>query len=230
MAYALQIPCVTMHFFPETLENIKKVCGAIGIDFQIHDNATCCGLPYFEKGELKTAKTIGEYNLNVYGQDRLLCISPKCQSTFEFQYPKIFNNTVSHNASMQLSRQIMGLGEILNRLTQKVPLKITGSYFIVKECCSKSQLDYGKMMPDGLKWMESPMSSSCCGAGTSLPAFNQHLAIQLSSNLIEAFKESEADAMVFEDDICRKQVINAAESMNYQIKTYNIIDIFAAAL
>jgi Fe-S oxidoreductase len=61
----LQIPCVMFHYFPDTVKNLELLCQSAGLQYSIPDNQTCCGLPYFEKGELKSAKAIAEYNLAI---------------------------------------------------------------------------------------------------------------------------------------------------------------------
>ncbi len=228
MAYALQIPCITLHYFPDTLENIKKLCSSAGYQASINENATCCGLPYFEKGELKSAKTIGEYNLKVYGSDAIISISPKCHKTFTEHYPNIFNNTVSHNDAMHLAKHIINLETIISKINTDKFKSVQGKYFYVRECCRTEALDPETIGFSNIEWMYSPLSATCCGAGTSFPVSQPELAKNMAMALIEAFKASGADAMVFEDDVCRKHVQNVIGSDN--ITTYHIIDIIAKAL
>lgn len=228
MAYALQIPCITLHYFPETMENIQKLCSSAGYQASINEHATCCGLPYFEKGELKAAKTIGEYNLKVYGSEAIISISPKCHKTYSEHYPDIFNNTVSHNDAVHLAKQIISLEAIISKIKTDKFKSAQGKYFYVRECCRTETLDPETIGLSNIEWVYSPLSTSCCGAGTSLPVSQPELSKNMAMALIEAFKSSGADAMVFEDDICRKHVLNVLGSDT--IKTYHIIDIIAKAL
>lgn len=69
------------------------------------------------------------------------------------------------------------------------------------------------------------LGAACCGAGTSMPASSPSIASQMSSKLIDEFLASGAEAMVFEDDICRKQVDIVALNKSLQVKTMNIIDL-----
>lgn len=229
MPIALQIPCNTLHFFPKTAENLKKICAAAGLNVFIPDEETCCGLPYFEKGENKAAKSIGEYNLKLYGQNQLLCTSPKCRKTLDTHYPKIFNNTVSHNETLAMVRNISDLKDVLKRLPQDNLEQITGNYFLVRECSSD---DAPLVLPSGenLIWHSSYMAKTCCGAGASLPCSDSKMSELMAGSLIDEYKSSGAQAMVFEDDICRKHVQNVADRMGLQINTFNIIDIIASVL
>lgn len=230
MAYALRIPCVTVHFFPQTAENMLKLCRLSGIEVRVPDNAGCCGLPYFEKGELKIAKTIGEANLAVAGQDDQICLDIKCRHTFEFHYPKIFNNTVSHNATMQMVKQIKGLEFILDKLNLDKIKHIQGSYFFVRECCQTSQTFNSSQLLSKVNWHYPFMQFTCCGAGSSMPTSNKSLSDQMALSLIDEFTATGASAMVFEDDICRKHVENVASARQITIQTLNIIDLIANAL
>ncbi len=230
MAYALQTPCVTMHYFPETVESIQKLCQSAGYQVSIPESATCCGLPYFEKGELLQAKSIGEYNLSVYGQNNVISISPKCHNTLSNHYPDIFNNTVSHNDATHLARHLVSLKELLAKIPKEKLKPIKGHYFYVRECCSADEFDLSSLGLSGLTWQYSILSPTCCGAGASLPVSNKELSIKMAQALIDDFKASGAEAMVFEDDICRQHLLNTSNASQTPITTFHLVDIIAKAL
>jgi L-lactate dehydrogenase complex protein LldE len=230
MAYALQIPCVTKQYFPDTLENIKKLCAAASFQVTIPEDATCCGLPYFEKGELLQAKSIGEYNIKVYGQNEVISASPKCCNTLLLHYPDIFNNTVSHNDATHLAKQLCTLSDLLAKLPKERFKPIKGHYFYVRECCRADAFQLDTLELPGITWTFSPLSPTCCGAGASLPVSNHELSVKMAMALIDAFKASGAEAMVFEDDICRKHILNSAAAAQISIEHHHIIDILVSAL
>lgn len=230
MAYALQIPCITRHYFPDTVESIKKLCQAAGFQSNVPEGATCCGLPYFEKGELLQAKSIGEYNLSVYGQNQVLSLSPKCCNTLSHHYPDIFNNTVSHNEATQLARHLISLPELLKKIAPERFKTIKAQYFFVSECCQSERLNPENIGIPGITWLYSTLHPTCCGAGTSLPVSDHHLSIKMALALLDSFKASGAEAIVFEDDICRKHVLNAAASAQIELTHFHITDIIARAL
>lgn len=225
MSIALQIPCITRHFYPGTLDKLKQLCALAGFEIAIREQGTCCGLPYFEKGELKAAKSIGEYNLSVFGPDQLICGSTKCHSVYTLKYPKIFNNTVSHNTAVALAKSTLSLADVADKLPDASVEAIAGHYFLVNDCCSSQQSGRitGRLI--NCRWTMPALHSTCCGAGTSMPAAAHDLAGKMSAKLIEDFLSSGAEAMVFEDDICRKQIDLAAAGAGNQIKTMNIIDL-----
>ena len=207
-----------------------KLCRLAGIEVQIPENANCCGLPYFEKGELKTAKTIGEANLAAIGGNNAVCLDAKCRHTFEFHYPKIFNNTVSHNETMQMVKQIKGIDFILERLNIDKIKSISGSYFLVRECCQTgSGFDFTKLLSK-VQWQSPYLKMTCCGAGTSMPSSDKALSDKMALSLIDEYTATGAEAMIFEDDICRKHVENVASSRQITIKSLHIIDLIANAL
>lgn len=230
MAYALQIPCVTMHYFPDTVESIQKLCQSAGFQASIPETSTCCGLPYFEKGELLQAKSIGEYNLSIFGQNNVISISPKCHNTYSQQYPDIFNNTVSHNDATHLARHLIHLIDLLSNIPKEKFKPLKGHYFYVRECCRAQEFDVNSLNLTGINWTFSSLSPTCCGAGSSLPVNNKELSIKMAQALISDFKNSGAEAMVFEDDICRQHLINTANISQETISTFHLIDIIAKAL
>jgi Fe-S oxidoreductase len=224
MSFALQLSCVTRHYYPATVENLKKLCAILSIEYQEIEDATCCGLPYFEKGELKTAKTIGSQNLNLYENKKILSCSTKCESVLTHKYPKLFNNTVSHNQAVQLAKNTSGLSALFEKLPVEYWESIHGNYFLVENCCSNVWLKKFTSIAKNCEWSFPQIHVTCCGAGTSLPTYNQDLSANLSKILLDDFALSGADFMVFEDDICRKQVDIVAAKQNISIKTLNFID------
>lgn len=225
MPVALQIPCITNHYYPATLDNLTKMCALAGFSVQTNPQSTCCGLPYFEKGELKTAKSIGELNLKVFAQDKMVCCSTKCYSTYSVQYPKIFNNTVSHNEAVNLSKNLIPLSEICNKLSNSHFSAIEGHFFIVQDCCSISDIKNIVKRMDNALFVYPTFNSTCCGAGASMPSVAPSVAAEMTLVLIYDFLDSGAEAMVFEDDICRKQVDLVAQSKNIALKTFHVIDL-----
>ena len=213
------------------MENLVKLCQHAKYTISIPDKQTCCGLPYFEKGELKTAKTIGEYNLEVFGNHSLVCGSPKCQDTFSQKYPKIFNNTVSHNQSVSLARNTSGLGDLFRKLSIPNAAGISGRYFIIGHCQSPGMVSKEQLaMFANCEWVFPEIEYGCCGAGTCMPTSNRELSYRMAMNLLQQASSAKADYVVTMDDICRRHLINVAAEHNLAIKTLHIIDIFALAV
>lgn len=230
MANVLQISCVTHHYYPETSDNFKKLCRHLNLSFQENNESTCCGLPYFEKGELKAAKTLAEYNLQIYGNNEIICSNAKCLNCYEIQYPKVFNNTVSHNSATQLAKNSKGLGSLFQKLKEETLSKIKGHYFVVKECqCNQALNEVLNRMPLCL-FSYPALQTACCGAAGSMASENTELARALGKNLILEFEKSGADAMLFEDDICRKHIDIVANNSGIPVKTLHIIDLIAQNL
>lgn len=228
MSFALQIPCVMQHFFPETMANLIKLCANAKYTVSVPANQTCCGLPYFEKGELKAAKSIGEYNLSVFSNTHMICGSQKCFDTFSLKYPKIFNNTVSHNESVTLSKSTIKLETLFSELSLSNAKAINGTYYLVKNCQSQSMVDLSRLTE--ARWILPKLHSTCCGAGTCMPVTNGEYASKMALTLISEAVEQKADYIVTMDDICRKHIMNVAAQNQVDIKTLHIIDLFAQAI
>jgi Fe-S oxidoreductase len=225
MPSALQISCITKHYYPETHDNFKQLCSKLNIAFSETNEATCCGLPYFDRGELKAAKNIAEYNLQVFGQNDLICNNSKCLNCYQIQYPKIFNNTVSHNSATHLAKNSKGLNTLFEKLNSKHLESLSGHYFLVKDCCRTEWINSLVNQMTKCTWTLPTLKNTCCGAGSSMASESPEVAKDLSKILISEFEQSGAIAMVFEDDICRKQVDITANTIGIPVKTINIVDL-----
>jgi Fe-S oxidoreductase len=197
----------------------------LGIEWQISDSMTCCGLPYFEKGELSAAKTIAEQHLNHLNDVDVICHSSKCQQTFTEHYHQIFNNTALHLEANALSKRIQSIYDSLPAILPQLKSD-HAHYYWVGNCCQSSANQFYQKL-EGVKWSSAPMGTTCCGAGTSLAAIDPLLSSDLSVQMINDFKQSGATCIVFEDDICRRQIDAVAKAKGLSIATYNLIDIIA---
>jgi L-lactate dehydrogenase complex protein LldE len=231
MSFALQIPCVMQHYFPETMANLIKLCANAKYTVSIPEQQTCCGLPYFEKGELKTAKSIGEYNLSVFSGNSLICGSPKCCDTYAVKYPKIFNNTVSHNESVNLSKNTVDLETLFEKVTLTSAKAVNGKYYLIPNCQSSTRElgFYTSRFPNG-QWLFPRLNATCCGAGTCMSVTNKEYASKMAMTLIHEAIEEQADYIITMDDICRQHILNIARENQVDIKTLHLIDLFAQAL
>jgi L-lactate dehydrogenase complex protein LldE len=231
MSFALQIPCVMQHFYPETMANLIKLCANAKYTVTIPENQTCCGLPYFEKGELKTAKAIGEYNLSVFGQHQVVCGSEKCCETFTVKYPKIFNNTVSHNESMALSKNTTSLDTLFGKLSLPNVRSVNGRYFFVRNCQMQASgpAAYLTKFPEA-EWILPKMHATSCGADACMPVNNRSDASKMAMALLDEAVDAKVDFMITEDDVCRKHLQNIADENLVAIKILHIIDLFAQAI
>lgn len=218
------------HNFPETVENLKRLCNTIQVPYSVPENQTCCGLPYFEKGEQKAAKTIAEYNLSIFGENTILSPSLKCEHTFTISYPKILNNTVSHIQCMKLAGAAKGLDYLFSNIQPTQATQIKNHFFMIVDCNEKGALQKQWIAPFINATFSFPkLESTCCGAGFCLPALNPKEAQQMSQTLIEQALAAGADTILVSNEICLQQMQNNLK--NYpQIKAMHLIDLYASSL
>ncbi len=231
MSLVIQIPCVMFHYFPETVENIKRLCNSIQLPFTIPENQTCCGLPYFEKGEQKTAKTIAEFNLKTFGENEILSLSLKCEDTYTVKYPKILNNTVSHIQCMKLANSAKGLNYLFDKIKLFGEANINGSYFFIPDCTidKATQLQWLEKLPNA-RFHFALLENTCCGAGFCLPSFNPEEASKMTLNLIHQALSSGAETIITTNEICLKQIMHFVTQKKLPIKNMHLIDLYASAL
>jgi Fe-S oxidoreductase len=142
----IQIPCVTRLFFPETSEKLIQLVKSIDSQYQIIENDTCCGLPFFEKGDLKNAKKTGEFQLKNLQNNTVMSCGKRCSETFHKHYTQLFNNTVSHNEAIAFSKQVIDFNNLIEQLKISNSDKIQGAYFYIFDC-------YGDILQQE-KWLK----------------------------------------------------------------------------
>jgi L-lactate dehydrogenase complex protein LldE len=219
------------HYFPETVENIKRLCNSANITYTVAENQTCCGLPYFEKGEQKAAKSIAEYNLAAFGDNSILSMSLKCLDTYTVKYPKILNNTVSHVQCMKLANSAKGLQYLFDNIQLNGADKINGSYFFIPDCATDKQSQSAWLSKlRNARFHQALLENTCCGAGFCLPALNPEEAEKMTLGLIQQALASGAETIVTTNEICLRHIINVSKNKNQPVKGMHLIDLFASAL
>jgi len=218
------------HNFPETVENLKRLCNSIQVPYSVPENQTCCGLPYFEKGEQKAAKTIAEYNLNVFGDHTILSPSLKCEKTYTVSYPKILNNTVSHIQCMKMATAAKGLGFLFSKISLLNSATIKNHFYLVVDCNEKNEIQKQWIEPFHNAQFSFPkLENTCCGAGFCLPSLNHKEATDMTHNLIHQAIDAGADTILTTNEICLQQL--QVNLINYpQLKAMHLIDLYAKAL
>lgn len=231
MSYILQISCTLQHYFPETVENLKKLCISAGINSPVNDSMTCCGMPYFDKGEFKTAKKVAENYLAAIGEANIITSSLKCEQVMTVKYPKIFNNTVSHIQCMRIAGNTKGLKDIFSKAQLNNTNAATGEFYVMADCDAPATLqkEWLAVFKNAVFHYPS-LENTCCGAGYCLPALNKDTAGKMSLTILNEAKESGAHAILAFNDICMVQLQSTARKNNIDIPIVHIIDFFAKAL
>ncbi len=230
MKVALKIPCVMQHYFSETAENFKAICTKLNIEYIIPENQTCCGLPYFEKGEMAAAKTVAEYNLKVFAEHKTLTSALACHKTYTNYYPKIFNNTVSHNECVKMAQNVVDIKDILMQVSNLNFSKLQGNYLYLVENVQlpEFELQYIQKFTN-IVWHLPNLELTSAGADFSMPVLNNSEAEKLTLQILNDTIEKGANTIVTLNDIARMQIQIIAKKHNIQINTLHLFDLITLA-
>jgi Fe-S oxidoreductase len=234
----IQIPCITKHYFPETAEKIISLAIDFLKDIEVQTDFTCCGLPFFENGDLVSAKKIGEYNLKKTENNAFYTCSEKCGQVFIIQYPKLFNNTVFHNEAQNLSKKTSTLLDMLLEISSikntSINLALANieetKTFMMFDCSTDKQKQVKLLHQLGFKnWHSPSIINTCCGAGSCLPINSPKMAELLTNKIIDDALLNECEHIICFDDICRHQLNLGISKKQSHIKTLNVVDLFNLA-
>ena len=230
MSKLIQIPCVTRLFFSETSEKLIQLVKSIDSQYQSIENDTCCGLPFFEKGDLKNAKKTGEFQLKNLQNNTVISCGKRFSETFHKHYTQLFNNSVSHNEAITFSKNVIDFNNLIQQLKISNSDKIEGAYFYIFDCYSDIlQQEKWLNLFDKVEWHTSILKKTCCGAGSCLPASNQELSFKLAEELANQIIELNIDNVVFADDICRFHFMNYCKAKQLSFNCFHIIDLLHQA-
>ena len=114
MRVQLFIPCFIDQLYPQTAFNMVKVLEKACCEVEYNTNQTCCGQPAFNAGFLDEARAVaGKFIKDFDTVDYIVAPSASCVGFVRNYYPKLFENTSSHNKVKSLGKRVYEFTEFL---------------------------------------------------------------------------------------------------------------------
>jgi L-lactate dehydrogenase complex protein LldE len=236
MKVQLFIPCFVDQLYPNTAFNMVKVLEKACCEVLYNTDQTCCGQPAFNAGFTNECKAVATKFLRDFeNSDYIVSPSASCTGFVRNYYPKIFDNTPSHNQVKDLGKRIYEFTEFLTEVLKienfgaEMNIKATyhDSCAALRECKIKEGPRKLLSKVKGLELIEMNDNETCCGfGGTFSVKFDDISTAMADQKLLNAVATG-ASHIISTDLSCLMQLDGVIKNKMLPIQTIHIADVLA---
>ena len=233
----LFIPCFIDQLYPQTAFNMVKVLEKASCDVAYNTNQTCCGQPAFNAGFVDDARDVAQKFIRDFDTvDYIVGPSASCVGFVRNYYPKLFENTTSHNPARNLGKRIYEFTEFLTDVLkiENYGAVLNGkatyhdSCAALRECKIKEGPRKLLSHVKGLELVEMADNETCCGFGGTFSVKFEPISIGMADQKIQPALATGAEYIISTDMSCLMQLDGYIKSKNYNLKTMHMADVLAS--
>jgi len=236
MRVQLFIPCFIDQLYPQTAFNMVKVLEKASCEVAYNANQTCCGQPAFNAGFLDEARSVATKFLADFDTvDYIVAPSASCVGFVRNYYPKLFENTVSHNKVKGLGKRVYEFTEFLTDVLKienyGAILNAKATYHdscaALRECKIKEGPRKLLSHVKGLEIIEMADNETCCGFGGTFSVKFEPISIGMADQKVHNALATGAEYIISTDLSCLMQLDGYIKTKGFPLKTMHIADVLA---
>jgi L-lactate dehydrogenase complex protein LldE len=233
----LFIPCFVDQLYPQTAFNMVKVLEKACCDVHYNTNQTCCGQPAFNAGCWDESRTVCTKFLKDFDNaDYIVAPSASCVGFIRNYYPKLFENSASHNQVKDLGKRTFEFTEFLVDVLKienygaELPIKATyhDSCAALRECKIKEAPRKLLQHVKGLELVEMPDNETCCGFGGTFAVKFDAISIGMADQKANNALSVGADCIISTDLSCLMHLDGYIKEKQLPLSTMHIADVLAS--
>lgn len=213
--------------------NTAKILNKIGVDFAIlGEQEVCCGSVAMRTGDRKAFNVILEKNIKLFEEKGIMKIITSCAGCFR-TLMKDYGDKLN---DIEVLHTVEFLEDLLKQdkiKVKKLDIQTTyhdpchlGRHMRIYEAprtilSSISTLIEMKTNREG---------AMCCGAGGGVKKGFSELSLEMAKNRVKEAKETGVKTLVSTCPFCYRNLYDAIESLNSDIKIVDLVDLFLEAI
>ncbi|HLG02897.1 MAG TPA: (Fe-S)-binding protein [Bacteroidia bacterium] len=234
MIVDLFIPCFVDQLYPETANNMIKILERVGCGVNYNHEQTCCGHPAYNAGFWDHCKEVGDKFIREFQNDRYI-VSPSssCPGFVKNYYGDMFHNSVLHNQSKQVQKNMFEFSDFLVNILKISDLgaKMNG-VAVFHDACSGLR-EYGihrepRLLLSnvrGLELRELNNNTTCCGFGGMFSVKFENVAVGMADQKLKAVEATGADTIISTDLSCLLHLDGFIKKQGKKIKVMHLADV-----
>lgn len=231
------IPCFVDQLFPEAAFNMIKVLEKAGCTVNYNPAQTCCGQPAFNAGFWDQCKDVANKFINDFPNERYIVTpSASCAGMVKNYYPEIFHNSVLHNKSKSIQKNIYEFSDFLVNVLNVTDIgaRLNGVATYHDSCSALREMGIKKeprtLLSNvrGLEIREMQDTETCCGFGGTFSVKYEAIAVGMAEQKIIHAEETAADIIISTDVSCLMHLDGYLKKQNKKIKVMHIADVLAS--
>lgn len=198
------------------------------------DKEWCCGSPSMMLGDRRGAIELAKHNVEIIestGAIKVVTSCPSCYRVLKYRYPQFIGRTPNFEVlhAVELIHQYLRQGflakggKIEGITAYHDPCELARLSIIFKEPREILKVFTNKLV----ELPENKMDTRCCGGGGLLQAVDNELRIKIAQGRIKQAERIKTEFLTSACPACKLTLIDAAKSMNSNIKVLDIAELVA---
>lgn len=237
MNVQLFIPCFVDQLYPDVAFSMVKVLEKLNCKVFYNTNQTCCGQPAFNAGYWGEAKDVCFKFINDFeGTDYIVAPSASCVGFVKNYYPKLLENTSSHNKIKSITDRTFEFTDFLVNVlkVENIGATLEGkatyhdSCAALRECKIKQEPRKLLAHVNGLELVEMNDVETCCGFGGTFAVKFEDISVAMADQKVKNATDTGAHFLISTDMSCLMHIDGYAKQNGYAIKSMHIADVLAS--
>jgi L-lactate dehydrogenase complex protein LldE len=237
MNVSIFTPCFIDQLYPQTAFNMVKVLEKAGCNVSYNSNQTCCGQPAFNAGFWDESKAVCNKFLKDFEEaECIVSPSASCVGFIRNYFPKLFDNSSSHNDVTKLGKRTYEFSEFMvkvlgiNNVNATLNGKATyhDSCAGLRECKIKDEPRQLLSNVKGLDLVEMEDVETCCGFGGTFAVKFEAISVAMADQKVNHALATGAKYLISTDTSCLMHLDGYIQKKGYDLKTMHIADVLAS--
>jgi L-lactate dehydrogenase complex protein LldE len=237
MNVQLFIPCFVDQLYPDVAFSMVKILEKLDCKVSYNTNQTCCGQPAFNAGYWGESKDVCfKFIKDFEGTDFIVAPSASCVGFVKNYYPKLLENTSSHNKVKGITERTFEFTDFLVNILkiEDVGASLEGkatyhdSCAALRECNLKQEPRKLLANVKGLELVEMKDVETCCGFGGTFAVKFEDISVAMADQKLKNATDTGAEFLISTDMSCLMHLNGYAKTNGYNIKSMHIADVLAS--
>lgn len=237
MNVQLFIPCFVDQLYPDVAFSMVKILEKLDCKVSYNTNQTCCGQPAFNAGYWGESKDVCfKFIKDFEGTDFIVAPSASCVGFVKNYYPKLLENTSSHNKVKGITERTFEFTDFLVNILkiEDVGASLEGkatyhdSCAAFRECNLKQEPRKLLANVKGLELVEMKDVETCCGFGGTFAVKFEDISVAMADQKLKNATDTGAEFLISTDMSCLMHLNGYAKTNGYNIKSMHIADVLAS--
>jgi len=228
------VPCLVKLLKPEISEMMETILEKVSVDVVGRWDKWCCGQPFFNSGNWKSARYLAEKLLDeLIDYQYIISPSGSCIYTIKHHYMELFkNNPTIQKRVAELSKKVYEFSDFLVSVCRYTDFGL--KRFTTVAYHDSCQVKRGLGIYDqprellsnieGLRLVDIPDSDRCCGFGGSFSFKYRDISMAIADDKAKNIIESGAEILLGSELSCLMNISIALRRLGSDIRCMHLIE------
>jgi L-lactate dehydrogenase complex protein LldE len=237
MRASLLITCLADLFFPEVGERIVDLLERLGVEVDVPDGQTCCGLPLFNSGYHREAAAVAARTLPLFRDaEQVVVPSGSCAWMVKHEYPGLVGGTPLEPDARALAGKTHEFSQFLVKVLGRTRFEsAVGGRLTYHDSChllrGLGESASPRTLLAGLSGVERsdlPGADECCGFGGSFSVRLPEVSTAILERKLASIEASGATRVVACDAGCLLQLQGGLGRRGSTVRAVHLAEVLGA--